>query len=86
MNLLSRFPKKPPMTPWQDAMEELRRKKKRLGRKYRLWKFYLYAFVILPVFAIMLALKALKTYVRIKLREIAVNTPMDTPGDKDTIE
>lgn len=78
MNLLSRFPKKPPMTPWQEAMEELRRKKKRLGRKYRLWKFYLYAFVILPVFAIMLALKALKTYVRIKLREIAVNTPMDT--------
>ncbi|MCI8950461.1 MAG: hypothetical protein HFG49_10550 [Lachnospiraceae bacterium] len=78
MNLMNRFRKKPPESSLQASVKHLQKKWKRLERKRKLWKFYFYSFVVLPVFAVMLAVKALKTYVRIKLREIAENTQMDS--------
>ncbi len=61
MKHLKQSQKKKPMAPWQEAMAQFHRKLSRLDRKRKFWKFYLYAFIILPIFILALALKALKT-------------------------
>lgn len=66
MNIFKTFQKKK-QAPWK--------------RRIQHWKFFFYTTFVLPVFAVVLAVKVIKTYVRIKLREIAI--AQEGPGQSD---
>lgn len=68
-------------TPWEQWINNLSRRQKRLDRRIKHWKFFFYTTFVLPVFAVVLAVKVIKTYVRIKLREIAM--AQEGPGQAD---
>lgn len=72
-----RFSKKAPKASGQASVKGLRQTLAQWERKRKLWKFYFYSFVVLPVFMIMLAVKVLRTYVRIKLQEIAITAEIE---------
>lgn len=61
-------------TPWERRINHL-------SRRIKHWKFFFYTTFVLPVFAVVLAVKVIKTYVRIKLREIAM--AQEGPGQAD---
>ncbi len=71
MNLFGKRSKKE-MTPWEAWRASLSRRKRKWDRIIRHQKFFFYTTFVLPVFAVVLAIKVVKTYVRIKLRAIAM--------------
>ncbi len=75
MKLPWKFTKKKPLTPWEEAIELVCKKWKRYERKRKYYKIYLFVFFLLPIFASILTVKVVKTYVRIKLRQVAAKVP-----------
>lgn len=73
MKLPWKHEKKQPLTPWEEAVQLACKKWKQYERRKKYWKIYMYVLFVLPVFASILTVKVVKTYVRIKLRQIAVN-------------
>lgn len=77
MKLPWKFTKKEPMTPWEEAIQLICKKWKRYERKRKYYKIYLFVLFILPIFASILTVKVVKTYVKIKLRQIAMKAPSE---------
>ncbi|MDO5348774.1 MAG: hypothetical protein Q4E86_02435 [Lachnospiraceae bacterium] len=77
MKLPWKFAKKEPMTPWEEAIQLICKKWKRYERKRKYYKIYLFVLFILPIFASILTVKVVKTYVKIKLRQIAMKAPSE---------
>lgn len=71
MNIFGKLRKKE-LTPWETRLVSLSRKKKKWSRFLRHQKFFFYTTFVLPVFAVVLSIKVVKAYVRIKLRQIAM--------------
>lgn len=77
MKLPWKHAKKEPLTPWEEAIQIVCKKWKRYERKRKYYKIYLFVLFILPIFASILTVKVVKTYVKIKLRQIAVRVPSE---------
>lgn len=86
MNLkqtMKKIKKKQPKTPLQETVFTLKKKWKTIKNKQKHWKIHLYLTLVLPVVLIIAIIKALKTYIRLKIRDIAVKTPSDLKQEKN---
>lgn len=64
----------------QEIRDEYQAEVKKLKRKKFLLKAKLLLTIILPVFIILLSVKVIKTFVRIKVRDIFSKKPRDSKG------
>ena len=64
----------------QEIIDEYQAEVKKLKRKKFLLKAKLLLTIILPVFIILLSVKVIKTFVRIKVRDIFSKKPRDSKG------
>lgn len=64
----------------QEIRDEYQAEVKKLKRKKFLLKAKLLLTIVLPVFIILLSVKVIKTFVRIKVRDIFSKKPRDSKG------
>ena len=64
----------------QEIRDEYQAEVKKLKRKKFLLKAKLLLTIVLPVFIILLSVKVIKTFVRIKVRDIFTKKPRDSKG------
>lgn len=67
----------------QEIRDEYQAEVKKLKRKKFLLKAKLLLTIVLPVFIILLSVKVIKTFVRIKVRDIFSKKPRDSKGTEN---
>lgn len=67
----------------QEIRDEYQAEVKKLKRKRFLLKAKLLLTIVLPVFIILLSVKVIKTFVRIKVRDIFSKKPRDSKGTEN---
>ena len=67
----------------QEIRDEYQAEVKKLKRKKFLLKAKLLLTIVLPVFIILLSVKVIKTFVRIKVRDIFSKKPRDAKGTEN---
>lgn len=75
---------KKPKSLIQEIRDEYQAEVKKLKRKKFLLKAKLLLTIVLPVFIILLSVKVIKTFVRIKVRDIFSKKPIDAKGTENT--
>lgn len=80
------FRKKEPLSPLEKAVYTVQKKLYQWDKQRKHWKTRFYVMVVFPVFLVLVILKALKTYVRIKLWELGTRAPSPFKTEKEKAE
>lgn len=75
--------KKKNLSPLEKAVDNLQTGINRWNKKRKHWKRRFYLMVVCPVVLVAMIIKAVKTYVRIKLMEIGMKAPSPLEKEKE---